>query len=154
MEIRHQEEKLSEEYIKFLRRYLGPDPDALAWVTLYSIYVHAIDDIIDEEKDPEFILRTFELAAILYNNNWYLSHFNELYPLIKMASNSYMDSVEFEKSDKAWKNHVADIIRQNVNELVLACIEIVSGYNAKREASSILRELSYFAHHRIDGTAC
>lgn len=154
-------------YIEFLKKYLDSDPDALLWVMSYGLYAHLIDDIIDGDKtDSEHILKTFEFAAVIYSNNFYLKHITLLYSLVKMASNTYMDSVLLEKelkSDKktalpvehqptaAWKSSCADILRQSANEIILACVEIVGGIEKRREASLELRQLSYKIHHDKSG---
>lgn len=145
-------------YIEFLQKYLGADLDALTWVAAFNTYAHAIDDIIDGEipptslNDKEFVVRTFEFAAIIYSHIFYQRNQHVLYSLVKMVTNTYMDSLHLEQSPEAWKKKYADVLRQSTNELVLACIEIVGGYDKRREASLQLRELSYHAHHTVEGT--
>jgi hypothetical protein len=150
-------------YIDFLKKYLDSDPDALLWVMSYGMYCHAIDDIIDGDKnDSEFILKTFEFATIIYSNVFYLRHITTLYSLCKMASNTYMDSVLLEKEiaknpgamltpENAWKLSCSDILRQNGNEVILAVVEIVGGIDKRREASLELRKISYATHHDKEG---
>lgn len=136
------------DYSTFLKSYLEKDVDALLWVLAYTTYVHAIDDIIDgDNTESEHILKTFELAAIIYSYPWYLQNRHTLYPLVIMASNTYMDSVKLEKSNELWKQRVADALRQTGNEVILACIQIVGGIEARREASLKLREISWRTHH-------
>lgn len=145
-------------YIEFLRTYLGADEDALTWVLAFNTYAHAIDDIIDGDippkslNDKEFVVRTFEFAAIIYSHIFYQRNQHILYSLVKMVTNTYMDSLHLEQSPEAWKQKYADVLRQSTNELVLACIEIVGGYNKRREASLSLREIAYHAHHTVEGT--
>lgn len=143
------------EYIDFLSKYLKHDPDALAWVLAYTSYVHNIDDIIDgDNTDPMFILRTFETAAVIYGHIFYQRNFCYLYPLVKVVSNAYMDSVLLERSTEEWKLKVADGLRQHGNELILACIELshgIEGFNKRREASLELRDISWRTHHLTNG---
>lgn len=143
-----------ENYISFISKYLNPqeNANAILWILAYAIYAHAIDDIIDEEipKDSvkdEFILKTFEFAETVYTNIYYLTHISKLRPLVKMASNSYMDAVQMEKSNEKWKRDYADVLRTLGNEVLLAVIEIEKGLNVRRTASLDLRELSYKTHH-------
>jgi hypothetical protein len=144
-----------DKYIEFIRKYLGHNVDALGWVACYGVYSHAIDDIIDGDKtDNEHILKTFELAAVLYMHKFCRDNFESLYPLIMMASNTYRDSVILERSSEVWKKRVADALRQCGNEVILACIQIAGGVEARRAASLELRELSYKTHHKEDGTPC
>lgn len=142
-------------YISFIRKYLS-NPDALLWILGYATYVHQIDDIIDEEipKDnvkDEFILKTFEMAHDIYVNTYYLNHLFELKPLVKMASNTYMDSVQMERSNSNWKKSYADVLRTMGNEVLLAVIEIEGGIDLRRRASIELREISYKTHHTALG---
>ena len=146
----------ADEYIAFLNKYLGNYQDALLWVSAYGIYTHDIDDIIDCEiptahTPHEFILKTFEFAETVYTNIFYLQNIHKLRPLIKAASNAYMDSVILEKSDKPHHKHISDHLRTVGNELILAVIEIVSGIDKRREASLELREISYSTHHTESG---
>jgi hypothetical protein len=142
-------------YINFIQKWLKDSPDARAWLAAYGIYTHAIDDIIDGDKtDNQHILKTFELAAKLYMHPFCRAHHYILYSLIIMASNTYMDSVLLERSAEIWKQKVADALRQCGNEIMLACVEIVGGVEARREASLELREISYWTHHKEDLTPC
>ena len=135
-------------YIDFLNKYLQSNPDALLWALSYGLYVHSIDDIIDGDKnDSEFILKTFEYALIVYAYPFFVQHIQMLYPLCKMASNTYMDSVLMERSSNKWDKNYADVLRQMGNEVILAVIEIVCGLNVRRHASIELREISYKMHH-------
>jgi hypothetical protein len=153
--LQHQQ-KHSDEYIILLRKYLDSNPDALAWICIYGIYAHAIDDIIDndipsDKTRQQFILQTFEFAEVIYSSHFYQANLSALRPLIKMASNDYMDSVLLEgDTEEAWKKHTCDALRQTANAVILAVIEIVGGIEKRREASLELRELSYRTHHKED----
>lgn len=140
-------------FCKFIRKYLfNHNPDACLWIMGYMTYVHAIDDFIDGDRtDFQHFLRIQELAAIVYSNEFYTQHKWRLYPLIMMASNSYMDSVQMEHKSETWKKNVADSLRQHANELIIAVIEIVAGYDLRREASMELREISWKSHHDEKG---
>lgn len=143
------------DYISFIKKYTGADIDAYLFVLAYTAYVHAVDDIIDKDNtDPVFILKTFELAAVVYGNAFYLRNFSMLYPLVKMASSTYITSVQLEqeKSSEIWKNRVADALRQTGNELILAVIELLHGIDVRTKASYELRKISWHLHHKEDGT--
>jgi hypothetical protein len=139
-------------YIEFLRKWLGTNIDALGWIVCYGVYAHAIDDIIDGDKtDSEHILKTFGMAASLFMHEFCRNNFNLLYPLIMMAHNTYRDSVILENAEEEWKHKVADALRQTGNEVILACVQIVNGIEARNEASLELREISYHTHHTEEG---
>lgn len=151
----YKQEEADTVFCNFIRKYLlDKNPDACLWVLGYYTYVHAIDDFIDTKEKGDFthFLRIQELAATVYSNVFYQRHIAELYPLVMMASNSYMDSVALEHKSEKWKKHVADSLRQHANELIIRVIEIVGGYEARREASLALREISWKSHHDKDGT--
>lgn len=145
-------------YVDILRKYLlNQNPDALLWIQAYGLFVHAVDDIIDNDapKDKtrqQLILQTFEFAESVYSNHFYIKHIGTLRPLIKMTSNAYMDSVLWEGADEPWKRQVSDALRQIGNEVLLAVIEICGGFNARRQASLEIRQVSWHAHHLKDGT--
>ncbi len=139
---------------QFVLKYLAKDVDAQLFCCNYVILCHAIDDIIDEQKvDTEHVLKTFELTAVVYNNLFYLRNFSMLYPIVKIASNSYADSVLMERSNSPWKKLHSDVLRSVANEVILCCVELLEGYDVRREASMILREISYKSHHDKDGVA-
>jgi hypothetical protein len=99
-------------------------------------------------------LDCFALAPVLYGNIFYLTWFGRLYPLVKMAHYSYADSVKLEGQIEKWKQHCSDVIRQNANEVIIECIDIVHGVEVRKEASLILREIAYKTHHTLEGVAC
>jgi hypothetical protein len=150
------QEEADNEFCGFIRKYLlNTNPDACLWVLAYYTYVHAIDDFIDGDRtDFQHFLKIQEFALVCYSNNFYQQHIALLYPLLRAASNAYMDSVAFEKKSESWKRTVADSLRQHANELIIAVIEIVGGYDLRREASLKLREISWKSHHELDGSPC
>ena len=134
------------EIYALLQEYLSVE--GYAFCTAFLIYAHCIDDIIDGDKqDSEFILRTFEYAALLYSLPFYQQHTGMLLPVIKSVTNSYADSVQLEKCNEEWKQKYADVLRQNGNDLLSACVEICSGIERRREFSMRVREISYKSHH-------
>lgn len=148
-------EERHDAYYVFLMKYLYGD--ALLWMLSYGIYVHAIDDIIDQdipgnEVREQFMLKTFEFAECIYSNHFYINNVGKLRPLVKMASSCYMNAVLWENSKEEWKRKIADHLRQQANNVVLAVVEIVNGIEARDTASLELMEISYKTHHLQDGT--
>jgi len=133
-----------------VEEFLYTDVEAQYFFYSYLIHCHAVDDIIDGDKtDSEFIIKCFDFTITLCSCSFYLQWRHILEPLMHSAANAYADSVIFERSKEEWKQNYADVLRQTGNEVLLACIGIVSGPDAKRKASLKLRELSYLAHHDI-----
>lgn len=150
---------LQERFAKFAENYLGENPDALVFCLNYVAYAHMIDDIIDEDIPPDmhrkqFIMQTFRIAPVLFANIFYLNNFSTLYGLVKMAHDSYVESLTYESSNEEWKQRLGDFLRQNGNEVILACIEIVGGSVKKIQAAVELRELAYETHHTPEGKPC
>lgn len=139
------------QYISFLSKYI-PVGDAMLWILAYATYVHSIDDIIDneipnEESNHQFVLKTFEFAETVYTSIYYLSNIDRLRPLVKMASQCYMDSVALMKSNKPHHKQISDALRCSGNEVILAVVEIENGIEVRAKASLELREISYNTHH-------
>ena len=148
---------LDKEFLELINYYCGCNQDALAFVLGYSIYVHDIDDIVDGDKMGDIhLLKTFELAAVVYSNPFYIKNINTLYPLIIMSSSTYITSVTLEKDpDKApWKTWSFDWMRQTGIEVILAVVQILHGIDKRIEASLRFREISFKLHHKEDGTPC
>lgn len=146
--------------IEFLKKYLSSNVEALGWLLSYIIYCNAIDDIVDckFEKDDKMrrllVVRTFELAAHIYSSEFYIINMHILFPLMKMAGQSYMDSIILEDSKEVWKRNLGDNLRHEANNITLAVIEIVCGIEKRMEASLELRECSYNTHHDKLGNPC
>jgi hypothetical protein len=138
---------------EFLTKYLGHNPDALAWVMSYITYCHAVDDVVDGDKtDREFILSTFRFSLILAGHPFFLNNYNRLFPLMIVVHDSYRDSVMMERTNIEWKKKVADVIRSNANDITLTIIEICNDIKTRNEAAITLREFSYVHHHDKEGT--
>lgn len=131
-----------QEYVELLEQYLNAE--ALAFVKLFAAYAHRCDDIIDGDlKNPEDIIVTFEMAATVYSMPFYQKNIARIFPVIKVITNMYMDSVALEKGDKEWQLRTARVLSHAFNELIVACVEIVNGYDARRIVSMKLREFSH-----------
>lgn len=131
---------------------LNVNPEAVRFIKAYIEYCHDIDDIIDNAiTDPEFILKTFLKAAAIFSSNFYVKHSEQLYPLIIVITNSYADSVQFERSKEGWKLQASDVLRHCAIDMVLLVVGIVAGYDAVREISPLLREHNYNQHHDAEG---
>lgn len=131
--------------IEIFDKYLSPE--AKAFVVGFIGLCHSIDDLIDENRDNEALLLSYELALTIYSMPFYAKYSSLLFPLIKAATNSYADSVAMEFSIEEWQKHTSDVLRHSGNDVILACIEICSGFEARRTASPLLRKNSYFRHH-------
>lgn len=135
------------------RLYLDhPDGfEAKRFLTLWNVYVNAVDDIIDEKiSDSEFILKAFNLATELYSMPFYVKYMGILYFAIKESHHCYADSCLMEKSGISWQETQADFLRAT-SQLTLSIIEILGGYDKRRQLSILVREDSFNKHHDKDG---
>ena len=131
-----------------INKYLLNNVEAQIFVYAYLAHCHSVDDIIDGDKsDSEFIIKAFTFTITLCSLPFYVQFRHVLEPVMMSAANAYADSVQFERSNVPWKLQYADVLRQTGNEVVLTVIGIVSGIDARREASLSLREISYNEHH-------
>jgi len=127
------------------------NPEAIDFINRWSNYVHAIDDIIDEDKSPDFIVSTFARAIEIHTHPFWLKNLTVLKQVELQANNIYCDTVICEKSDEKWKQHFADWGRHGATEMVLAVAAIVGGYEHMRSISLEMRKLCYFEHHDEHG---
>lgn len=130
---------------------LGQNPEALAFIRAFGTWCHGIDDDVDEGLPPEQRVRLHWLSAALFSSNFYQAHARELFPVVSLIANAYADSVVWEKSDVTWQRTQADVLRNCGNEMMLAVINIVGGYDAMREVSRLIREVSHYRHHDEQG---
>lgn len=135
-----------------LKRLCCGDAGAEQWATLWQLYVHRIDDLVDGElQGPEELLRTFALAPVLYTHPFFQAHFKELRALVLLCTNAYADSVAFERAPEDWKRQWADHYRHFAIEVVLAVGQICGGYEHVRTFSADARSVCHWGHHDPDG---
>lgn len=141
-----------------LNRCCGNNAEAKDWLRQWRRYVHQIDDLVDDaalRADAEFVLNTFARAAVLYTHPFFLKNIGSLRQLVLNITNTYADSVRFERLGCDWQKDWADHHRHCGSEMVLAVCMIchgggVEGYEAARALSAEVRVLSY-EEHRDDG---
>lgn len=119
----------------------------MAWLTLWHEYVHAIDDIEDEDTTPEFRLRTFILALELYTHPFFKANELRLKQIVLNCTNAYADTLAWEKSETPWQREFADHYRHFGAELVIAVAQICGGYDHARSVSLEQRAVNYLEHH-------
>ena len=127
----------------------GGNFNASVFITAFHAYCHAIDDLIDGETPftPETLLDVLMQANAVYSTPFYIENHFRLQPVIASITNTYADSVAWEKADDAWKRNIADVIRQCGNEMILVVAWIVGGFKHMRAISLRLREFSYHSQH-------
>jgi len=123
--------------------------DAAEFLTGWHIYCHLIDDIVDGDTPftNERFLEVLMLANKVYSLPFYRTYAPMLSSVVAMVTNTYADSVEWEKSDEEYKRKVADVIRQCGNEMIYAVANICGGHTLMRKISLRLREAAYLDQH-------
>lgn len=130
--------------------------EAMSFLSFWGAYVHAIDDIIDGDKNtPEDILRAFSLAITLYSHPFYLKNIEALRQIAINATHAYADSVAWEHSKEDWQRSFSDHYRHFGQEMVFAVASICSypnSYDHIRSLSLEWRTVCWMEHHKQDGT--
>lgn len=119
-------------------------PAALFFLGKYIEYIHAIDDCIDEAKNPSTILKTAELASVVFNSPYWKQWSSALYLIERLAYNSYHDSVQWEhEGAPTWKQRDAKVLNQAGYEILFAVILIEFGEDKLRDFSPRFRHYSH-----------
>lgn len=128
--------------------------EALDWIQLGRMYVHEIDDLIDEENTKlaraEQVCKIGALALCLYTHPFFLKNMAVLRSAMMLNTNNYLDSVQWENSEMEWRKQFSDWARHGWIDIVLVVAEICGGYTNMRNESMELRTMSYLAHHDGD----
>ena len=124
--------------------------DALLFITAFHHYCHCIDDIVDGDKqfNPESLMDLLMQANVLYSTPFYICNCYKLQSVVANITNTYSDSVAWEKSDEKWKRDVSDVIRQCGNDMIVTVAWICGGYKHMRTISLKLREVAYHSQHK------
>lgn len=127
----------------------GQSREALDFLQAWTLYAHAIDDIVDNDrKDPEKFIDTLALANCVYSSSFYQAYNPFLRSIVLSVTNDFADSLKWEKATEEWKARWADTLRFCGNQMVVAVATIVGGWQLARQVSLLLREDSYMNHHK------
>jgi hypothetical protein len=130
---------------------LGDSP-AGKFVGAFGAWCHAIDDIVDgDTKTPEGIVKAFVSSFALASSTYYQQNVNQLFPIVLLIANAFLDSVAWENDEEEWRRKQADVLRNAGNEMMLAVIGIERGFDAMRQVSLLIRECSHYRHHDAEG---
>jgi hypothetical protein len=142
--------------VELLSRICKGDAEAMNFLSQHwAPYVHAIDDIVDEEVSAEVKVGAFARAAYLYTHPFFLKNAGALRQVILLVTNMYADSVAWERLPEGneWKRQWADHARHCGMEMVIAVAQIVGGYEHARAISLEQRAICYVEHHDREGEA-
>lgn len=127
------------------------DPEAVDFLVQWNHYVHAIDDLVDEELNSEDLLKTFARAIWLYTCPYFVKNMVALRQIAINTTIAYADTVIAEKSENKWEREFADSYRHFGAEMAIAVAGIQGGYEHARIVARELRQAAYIGHHDQKG---
>ncbi len=146
----------AETALKWNRMLCKDDPEAMDFNDIWYNYCHGIDDLIDTMEDGrptmngEQIMAVFGQAALLYNHPFYRKWSHFLFPVILLVTNSYADSVAWEKSPLNRRRIMADVLRTCGDEMYYIIAMIKDGWGHMRTVSPVIRERDWLGQHDKD----
>lgn len=156
-------EQLDQKFKETLDKYLARRPDAFQWIVAFWQLGHQWDDLIDipeRRSDNTFIGQVLSKYIDVLSAPFYHQYLHRLYPVVKVVHHVFQDSLEWEKSDVAWKATYADVFRCSGSHLIMAVVELVVleetgsydlAYEAVREISMLAKECAWMTHHNERG---
>jgi hypothetical protein len=126
--------------------------EAIEFVRKWIQYVHAIDDVVDEEWDvgcsgSELKITSYILALEVYTTPFFLRNMQALKQMVYAITHLYMDSVSL-----AEKNvNFAEYARHSGTEMLVAVAQIVGGYQHAKAISYELHQVNYTKAHDEKG---
>jgi hypothetical protein len=133
--------------------------EAEQWMQLIRIYVHLVDDIIDEDiasanrqRGTERMCALGALNMRLHTHPFFLQNGAALHTAMLSNIVAYADSVAWE-NETGWKKTCSDWLRHGSIEIVMIIAAICGGYEHMRSVSQELRTLAYEKHHDANGNA-
>lgn len=137
---------LTKELLAAIEYASNGDTAAEKFLNMWYIYCHSIDDLLDgeipAEHIKEYIISLLIFSKDLYNSPFFLKNYAELNGIVNAAANAYADSVKWEGADKPYSDH-ADVLRSQGNDMLCAVAKIYGGFSRMRNASTMIRELSF-----------
>jgi len=131
---------LSKEH-EFLQQVLKGHRSAVLFCELLFRISQVMDDIYDGDKEVsrrDFTEMMWEALVELPSNEFYMSNFAVLQPLVRSALNDWYDANELEHSGEHDQS-IAFILRDQLTGLVSQCAYLVGGYQWLRHVSAEVR---------------
>ena len=131
-----------------------PDGEqAKGFLDLYHNFAHLLDDIVDGDigdMEGRAVGKTLYLAQSLYTHPFYTKYMYILYPTIRLVHNTYFDTVQMENSNEEWKKLYVSVLKHCGDEVFLAIIEILGGYDKRMQLGVSVREHTWKKQHELN----
>jgi hypothetical protein len=128
---------------RFYRSACGGNEEAVEFLSIWNDYTHQVDDVIDNDDwSPESLLECFYAACRVYSHPFYRRNSVQLQIPAVLATNSYADSVKWEKAREQWKRDWASVIRHG-SEMTFAVFALCGGCDSLRQYSRAYLAVCY-----------
>lgn len=142
---------------KFNATLCKGDQEAMSFCDIWYRYCHGIDDLIDTMQDgrprmsKDQMVSLFFTAALLYNSSFYVRHRDILAPIILQITNTYRDSIAWEKSSDLQLRKMGDVFRTCGNEMYVMIALVLGGEAHMRQMSLLIKERDFALQHDKEG---
>lgn len=131
--------------------------DAMVFCDFWYQYVHGVDDLIDTMQDgrprmsKDQMIGLFFKAALLYNCSFFVANRDLLFPIVLQITNTYADSVAWERSPKEHLRKMSDVFRTCGDEMYVMVALIVGGEEHMRQMGRAIKERDFVLQHDEHG---
>lgn len=131
------------------------DKEAMDFISLWYTWCHFLDDLVDTMEDgrptmsKEIMIQGFLTSALLYSCPFYRKHSDLLLGCVILTTNSYADSVSWERSPIDHRRNIGNILRTCGNEMFYLVACITGGISKMRTLSPRIRETD-FLRQKVD----
>lgn len=130
-----------------LQSCLGNVP-AANFCMAYLSYCHSIDDLLDrdndEENTPDRVVKIqLEMFVTLCKNEFFLANKDGLLALMLSGFHSWIDSMDWQKSEDPIKVYDADCLKAGYHAVFYHVLLLVGGYDHARKISMSHRSFDH-----------
>lgn len=134
---------LPEFFHTFTAKYLSDKPEVIQWLMMFNDLAHRVDDLIDEDKNPELIMATMALSRKVFTHPVYLRFADILDVVDEVINAVYYVSVKWEKSNETWKQLHSDVLRHTGYNMFFSIVYLYCGRQA---LADIIEDFITYSH--------
>lgn len=133
---------------EFLAEVLLNNEAAIEFIELLGEASQLIDDLYDEELEPEvrkdYVERVAFIAlGTLPSNLFYLNHLGSLLPLVRAGIIDWIDANKLQQQKDTKSRQLAYVLRDTLSSIVIHVAGIVGGHVWMKEQSMRIRRHIY-----------